>query len=130
MQSAKAVNRYKMSCHAGHSRYLFGSGGLPTLVALLLSTRHLVAFVRGRAGLDRRVSLDPGRRVLLIGSVEGSGGYVSQASQSMRVSRCESVDASQSMQVKEVARIETHDRKYRLGFPNQSRARCTWRKVS
>jgi hypothetical protein len=95
MQSAKAVNRYKMSCHAGHSRYLFGSGGLPTLVALLLSTRHLVAFVRGRAGLDRRVSLDPGRRVLLIGSVEGSGGYVSQASQSMRVSRCESVDASQ-----------------------------------
>jgi hypothetical protein len=125
MQSAKAVNRYKMSCHAGHSRYLFGSGGLPTLVALLLSTRHLVAFVRGRAGLDRRVSLDPGRRVLLIGSVEGSGGYVSQASQSMRVSRCESVDASQSMQVKEVARIETHDRKYRLGFPNQSRARYT-----
>lgn len=90
MQSAKAVNRYKMSCHAGHSRYLFGSGGLPTLVALLLSARHLVAFVRGRAGLDRRVSLDPGRRVLLIGSVEGSGGYVSQASQSMRVSRCKS----------------------------------------
>lgn len=96
--------------------YLFRSGGLPTLVALLLSTRHLVAFVRGRTGLDRRVSLDPGRRVLLVGGIEGSGGYVSQA--------------SQSMQVKEVARIETHDRKYRLGFPNQSRARYTWRKVS
>jgi hypothetical protein len=85
MQSAKAVNRYKLSCHAGHSRYLFGSGGLPTLVALLLPTRHLVAFVRGRTGLDRRVSLNPGRRVLLVGGVEGGGGYVWRAGQSMQV---------------------------------------------